>query len=1019
MSTVKAIEEALELFILPGQVVEIRAPKPIGRGFMAVGYFDDLHKAAIAAASIDGKYESVYFTPNPLDPALMARAANRLSYKPKPDTAKDEHVQRRRWLLIDCDAERPAGISSTDAEHAAALARIREIADWLTNDMQWPRPVVGDSGNGGHLCYWIDLPNNEAATRLVEGCLAALGRLFSRDGLKIDPAVGNASRIWKLYGTMAKKGDSVPERPHRRAQILSVPETISEVSPDQLQALADLAPKKELPREKARQDRDEVAEAQAALDAIDPRRADEYKTWIDVGMALSELGATGLAMWEAWSARSAKYEAGACAKKWRTFTGSGLTLASVFGWADQDSPGWRQPRRVALPAAAVTAMVTAAVDMVALLKSIRDASEDAKAAAVEDAVRAIQALPEMQRDAALQRIKKTAEGMVSKAAIEKLARELRDKPPEAQEKKTVGDESSRYHLSGGELWAGYGKHAERILTNGAAWWAEMVQRDDGASVTTELEMAIEVLNPVESVRARVPAEASGDAAALVKAIKAAVGPLISVSNAQKNLLPEALDEVSRERMRRMREIERTGWLATDDGQLVFVTPGGIIGELPEDTRVKLPEGLQAYAIRDDGDEAFAKGKAGLLHFLSKAFPEHVTMPIFAYVFLPPAARFIEDCPKFWLHLGGETGSHKTTAAKLLMALYGDFSKGAPLANFRSTINSLERLGFFAPDCLGIIDDYKPVLVKNRDFVDMVHRYADGNDRARLTSGSDLMVRRPPRWWVLSTGEDVPVGEASLLARMIVIRFPRRKEAYNAELALAQRHAKFFPTVMARWIKWLRADGANFDWSARLTLAHQQLAAFLSEKRPSTPNINRLARNAATLQAVWAAWWQFYWASGAAAKMPRAEIDRNIGLFLPVAQQMLINQALQVEEQRPVTVFLGALQDGIDAGKYELLETGQSSTTALRVLIGWYDSEGVYLLPSSYDEVAKAKFQSQQPIGFSRAELYRLLAEAGLFAGQGRDSHTITIKVGSPLEKRTKRVLHLKRNALSAGKETDQ
>ena len=33
----------------------------------------------------------------------------------------------------------------------------------------------------------------------------------------------NAARIWKLYGTMAGKGDNTQDRPHRGAKVIILP----------------------------------------------------------------------------------------------------------------------------------------------------------------------------------------------------------------------------------------------------------------------------------------------------------------------------------------------------------------------------------------------------------------------------------------------------------------------------------------------------------------------------------------------------------------------------------------------------------------------------------------------------------------------------------------------------------------------------------------------------------------------------------------------------------------------------
>ena len=49
-----------------------------------------------------------------------------------------------------------------------------------------------------------------------------LARRLSDDHVSVDTGNYNAARIWKLYGTLARKGDSVPKigRVHRRAHIM-------------------------------------------------------------------------------------------------------------------------------------------------------------------------------------------------------------------------------------------------------------------------------------------------------------------------------------------------------------------------------------------------------------------------------------------------------------------------------------------------------------------------------------------------------------------------------------------------------------------------------------------------------------------------------------------------------------------------------------------------------------------------------------------------------------------------------
>jgi hypothetical protein len=86
--------------------------------------------------------------------------------------------------------------------------------------------VVGDSGNGAHLLYRIDLPNNQESLELARGVLEALAFKFSDEAVSLDTGVHNAARIWKLYGTTARKGDDIEERPHRVSRLLKVPDEV-------------------------------------------------------------------------------------------------------------------------------------------------------------------------------------------------------------------------------------------------------------------------------------------------------------------------------------------------------------------------------------------------------------------------------------------------------------------------------------------------------------------------------------------------------------------------------------------------------------------------------------------------------------------------------------------------------------------------------------------------------------------------------------------------------------------------
>jgi hypothetical protein len=231
------IRQAVEVLSERGGVVELRALK---NGTTAAGYFDDADTLSREAAKLDGQGFAVYVTANPANPALLSRAANRIKRAPR-ETTSDRDVLRRRWLLVDLDPVRPAGVSSTDEEKEQALRRAHEVYAYL-NKRGWPEPVGADSGNGAHLLYAVDLPNDADSLDLIRGVLEALSFQFSDGAVSVDTTTCNAARIWKLYGTTARKGDSTDERPHRLSRLLKVPDERVEVSREQLGALAATKP---------------------------------------------------------------------------------------------------------------------------------------------------------------------------------------------------------------------------------------------------------------------------------------------------------------------------------------------------------------------------------------------------------------------------------------------------------------------------------------------------------------------------------------------------------------------------------------------------------------------------------------------------------------------------------------------------------------------------------------------------------------------------------------------------------
>lgn len=203
--------------ICGGSTFEIRC---LGtrKGQVDSGYFDRPEEAAAALCSSPNFYKGIYLTPNSVDDNLKARSYNRL--KPWAEyTTLDPEITRRRWILIDIDAKRLSGISSSDVEHEHALKKAGVIASFLAM-YGFPQPMINDSGNGAHLMYRIDEPNTDEVRDEIKAFLHILASTFNDGVCEIDTIVFNAARIWRVPGTWAKKGDNVPDRPHRKSEII-------------------------------------------------------------------------------------------------------------------------------------------------------------------------------------------------------------------------------------------------------------------------------------------------------------------------------------------------------------------------------------------------------------------------------------------------------------------------------------------------------------------------------------------------------------------------------------------------------------------------------------------------------------------------------------------------------------------------------------------------------------------------------------------------------------------------------
>ena len=104
----KEISRSLQVLYQPGDTIELRC---VGDRTIN-GYYRDPQKLAADAYQLNSQLrpqQNAYVCLNPVRPELYARRADQFGYARRGEGAQDQDVSCRRWLLVDCDAIRPAG----------------------------------------------------------------------------------------------------------------------------------------------------------------------------------------------------------------------------------------------------------------------------------------------------------------------------------------------------------------------------------------------------------------------------------------------------------------------------------------------------------------------------------------------------------------------------------------------------------------------------------------------------------------------------------------------------------------------------------------------------------------------------------------------------------------------------------------------------------------------------------------------------------------------------------------------
>lgn len=210
------VRKTIALMKPEGELFEVRVV--YGNKSIYSGYFTDGDTLIGELMKLDDTDCNVYLSMGEINSACYSRKQKDRFIKGAQATS-DKDVLGYEWVMIDLDPVRPAQTSSSDAEVIKARDKLKAVKRYLTSKGFY-EPLVGFSGNGYHMLYRVRMNATDKSRELVRRFLQTLDALFSDDEVKVDVANYNPARTCKLYGTLAQKGLSTEERPHRLSKII-------------------------------------------------------------------------------------------------------------------------------------------------------------------------------------------------------------------------------------------------------------------------------------------------------------------------------------------------------------------------------------------------------------------------------------------------------------------------------------------------------------------------------------------------------------------------------------------------------------------------------------------------------------------------------------------------------------------------------------------------------------------------------------------------------------------------------
>ena len=442
----------------------------------------------------------------------------------------------------------------------------------------------------------------------------------------------------------------------------------------------------------------------------------------------------------------------------------------------------------------------------------------------------------------------------------------------------------------------------------------------------------------------------------------------------------AVKQVGQRVAKRVTEYLHTGWREID-GKWCYLYHGGAIGM--DGVTVDMGDALKTYQLGGSEDISFKQGAEMSLRLMKVLHPE-MGAALLGVTYLAPLREWMsqtDTVPAFCLFLHGITGTHKSTAAALAMAHYGNFHAKNPPASFNDTANQIRTKAFLVKDMPLLVDDYHPTnsLQEARQMAATAQAisraFGDGSDRGRLNADRTVSASKPPRSVAIITGEDLPAVGESGLARYYIVEVGKHDVPISKDLTDLQEAARegYLQRAMRGYILWLSKQTDKLPEQL-----HSMFLQYRELVRGMTAGTHDRAPESVACLLIGYSMMLYYMRD--IGVMSGQEAAKMMAQAQTILVEATRRQAQDMRSQKPSTIFLTSINELLaskEAGVCDLTAPIDQQRDPEH-MIGYMDNQYYYLLPNvAFSAVSELCRKQETRFPVTLKGLYKHLKEDGI------------------------------------------